>query len=210
MSTPIDLNTLIAQHRVAFKAWCDTSDEEWDTPAATAAGDLMDAAHNALFSHRPATLEEARDKAAYMASCRSFLEWDSIEKIKLIEALTPDEAKASPQLQTATPIMTLFAEWNAMRDRSDEPGISDDEVTRRCDEADELMMRLLALRPESATDLAAKVMCFTHYGNYDLDDANGGIALMQEMAAMVGHPENLEEKYQKSRLYVHQEEGAEL
>jgi hypothetical protein len=89
MNAPIDTYTLIAQHRVAFKAWCDTSDEDWDTPAALEAGDLMDAAHDALFNHRPATLQEAREKAAYMASCRSFLEWDSIEKIKLIEALTP-------------------------------------------------------------------------------------------------------------------------
>ncbi|KQZ31609.1 hypothetical protein ASD50_15200 [Mesorhizobium sp. Root552] len=101
MSAPIDTCTLIAQHRIAFKAWCDTSDEEWDTPAALAAGDLMDAAHDALFNHRPATLQETREKAIYMASCRSFLEWDSIEKIKLIEALTPAEPSASTKLQAA-------------------------------------------------------------------------------------------------------------
>lgn len=96
-----NLTTLLDNHRTAFKAWVGTEDEEWDTPAAKAAGDKMDAAHDALFSHRPVTLEEAREKAAYMVSCRSFLEWDSIEKIKLIEALTPAEAPSSSGLATA-------------------------------------------------------------------------------------------------------------
>jgi hypothetical protein len=111
---------------------------------------------------------------------------------------------------TATPIMTLFAEWNALRDRSEEHGISDAEVTRRCNDTDAVMMRLLALPPENATDLAAKVMCFTHYGNYTLEDFQGGDELMQEMAAMVGHPDSLAPKFGKARLYVHQAKGAVL
>lgn len=100
MNATANLSTLLDNHRTAFKAWVDTEDEDWDTPAAKAAGDMMDAAHDALFSHRPATLEEVREKAAYMLSCRSFLEWDSIEKIKLIEALIPAEAPAPTELET--------------------------------------------------------------------------------------------------------------
>lgn len=111
---------------------------------------------------------------------------------------------------TASPIITLFAQWCAMRDRSDEPGIGDDEVSRRCCETDEVMERLLALPCQDATDLAAKVMCFTHFGNYDLDDADGGAALMQEMAAMVGQSEQLDRRFKPVRLYVHQVKGADL
>lgn len=111
---------------------------------------------------------------------------------------------------TPSPIMTMFQHWNAIRNRSEEPGISDDEVNRRVDETDEVMERLLALPCRDATDLAAKVMCFTHFGNYDLDDAEGGTVLMQEMAAMVGQSEQLDRRFKPARLYVHQERGVDL
>lgn len=109
---------------------------------------------------------------------------------------------------TATPIMTLFAEWNALRDRSDEPGLSAEEVTHRCDETDEAMARLLALPPQNAADLAAKVMCFTHYGNYSLEEFQGGDELMQEMAALVGQPDKLTDRFRTARLCVHNDERA--
>jgi hypothetical protein len=96
-----------------------------------------------------------------------------------------------------SPIMTLFAKWNKLRDHSDERGLDDDEVDRRCDETDKVMDEILALPPTDATDVAAKLMCFTHYGNYSLEEFAGGAGFMQEMAALVGHPEALEYRFRR-------------
>jgi hypothetical protein len=93
-----------------------------------------------------------------------------------------------------SPIMTLFAQWDALRDHSDEKGISDDEVHRRCCETDALMEQISKLPATSALDFAAKLSCITHYGAYDDlggDCAGCGSALIREAAALCGHSEKV-------------------
>jgi hypothetical protein len=93
-----------------------------------------------------------------------------------------------------SPIMALFAKWDALRDRSDEPGLDDDEVGRRCDETDAVMSQIFKLPATTLLDFAAKLSCVTHYGAYD--DLGGdclgfGSALIREAAALCGHPEKV-------------------
>lgn len=92
-------------------------------------------------------------------------------------------------------IMTLFHQWDELRDHSNEPGLDEDDINRRCDETNEVMRQILALPAKSAVELAAKLMCFTHYGDYALDQFAGGERLMMEMAALVGHSEKLADKF---------------
>ncbi len=106
---------------------------------------------------------------------------------RLAEASKPAPASDSP-------IMKLFGRWNEFRNRSDEEGISDEEVHRRCAETDAVMVQISALPPTSALDFAAKLSCITHYGAYDelSGDVWGvGSALVREAAALVGHPEHV-------------------
>jgi hypothetical protein len=43
----------------------------------------------ALLDHRPFNIAEVSRKSTFMASCRTFVEWDDFDQVKLIEALTP-------------------------------------------------------------------------------------------------------------------------
>ena len=93
-----------------------------------------------------------------------------------------------------SPIMTLFQQWDALRDRSDEPGLDDDELDRRCGETDAVMRQIVDLPATSVADFAAKLSCVTHYGAYD--DLGGdcfglGSAIIREAAALCGHPEKV-------------------
>lgn len=81
------LDDLIAVHEkalAAFDARTDDYDKENDTT-----GHAVDTARDALLDHRPATLAEVATKAAYMASKRTFTEWDNFDQRRLIDALTP-------------------------------------------------------------------------------------------------------------------------
>ncbi len=85
-----DLSELIAAHAAALSTWDAIPDGEWDSPRRKAVDARLDEARDTLLGHRPATLNEVREKALYMASCRAFTEWDNdFDQVKLIEALTP-------------------------------------------------------------------------------------------------------------------------
>ncbi|TPM25684.1 hypothetical protein [Mesorhizobium sp. B2-3-4] len=99
MTAP-NLHDLIAAHRSALAAWDAVPDAEWDSPEASRLGSLADVARDALFAHRPATLDEVGQKTAYMASCRAFTEWEDFDRAKLIEALSPDVAGIEALIQT--------------------------------------------------------------------------------------------------------------
>lgn len=81
------LSELIAEHDAALAAYDAVPDEDWGKDDPT--GRRVDAAIDALLDHRPATLDEASAKATFMLSARTFREWDSIEQVRLIEALNP-------------------------------------------------------------------------------------------------------------------------
>src|SRR6185312_12108629 len=65
-----------------------------------------------------------------------------------------------------SPIMSLFEQWNSLRDHSDQPGLDDDELDRRCAQTDAVMKQIGQLPATSAADFAAKLSCITHYGAY--------------------------------------------
>ena len=82
------LSDLMAAHTVALAAWDAVPDQEWDTQQAHLSAEV-DRTRDALLEHRPSTMAEVHTKAEYMASVRSFHQWDDFDRIKLIEALTP-------------------------------------------------------------------------------------------------------------------------
>lgn len=96
-----------------------------------------------------------------------------------------------------SPIMILFAKWNALRDRSDEPGLDDDEVHKRCHETDAVMDQIAMLPPTDARDFAAKLMCITHYGNYELNDWVHASEVIREAAELVGQPERVADRHRE-------------
>ncbi|UVK43795.1 hypothetical protein BPNPMPFG_005635 [Mesorhizobium sp. AR07] len=177
----------------ALAAWDAIPDETWDSTATKRIDARLDAAQEAMPAHRPATLDEVSRKAAYMAGCRSFFEWDNFDRIKLIEALTPSPTATSP-------IMTLFQQWNAARDAADryaEEHEDDEEgFVSLCQKTDDLMIQIAALPPIDAKDFAAKLT----YGNYDEmagDKWGLGSGLIREAAALVDHPEHVANGHQE-------------
>jgi hypothetical protein len=104
-----------------------------------------------------------------------------------------------------SPIMALFEQWNSLRDHSDQPGLDDDELDRRCAQTDAVMKQIGQLPATSAADFAAKLSCITHYGAYsNLGGDCGGLgsALICEAAALCGQAEKV------SRVPTdHQERG---
>jgi hypothetical protein len=93
-----------------------------------------------------------------------------------------------------SPIMALFEQWNSLRDHSDQPGLDDDELDRRCAQTDAVMKQIGQLPATSAADFAAKLSCITHYGAYsNLGGDCGGLgsALICEAAALCGQAEKV-------------------
>jgi hypothetical protein len=93
-----------------------------------------------------------------------------------------------------SPIMALFEQWNHLRDHSDQPGLDDDELDRRCAQTDAVMKQIGQLPATSAADFAAKLSCITHYGAYsNLGGDCGGLgsALICEAAALCGQAEKV-------------------
>ncbi|OWK20761.1 hypothetical protein AJ88_26320 [Mesorhizobium amorphae CCBAU 01583] len=60
-------------------------------PAVARANALVTKTRQALFDHRPTNMAEAARKGEFMASCRTFIEWDDFDQVQLISALTPKE-----------------------------------------------------------------------------------------------------------------------
>jgi hypothetical protein len=76
------LSALIEAHRDAYCRWVEA--QENHSPAEK----KLDQVSNALMKHRPHSIDEVREKAAYMNSCEYF-QWSSIERGSIIDALTP-------------------------------------------------------------------------------------------------------------------------
>lgn len=83
-----DLQTLMAAHDAALAAY-DAEQDGYDKED-DATGRAVDAARDALLDHRPGSLAEVAAKVAYMASQRTFTEWDDFDQRRLIEALVPE------------------------------------------------------------------------------------------------------------------------
>ncbi|MEQ1941481.1 hypothetical protein ABMA32_03565 [Mesorhizobium sp. VNQ89] len=88
------LATLMTNHRNAMARYSACSDDDWKGQEA-AINAAINASRDALFAHRPTSLEEARAKASFLARDKAFSEWDDFEPVKLIHALTP-ECSPSP------------------------------------------------------------------------------------------------------------------
>ncbi|MBM2715333.1 hypothetical protein JQK88_29825 [Mesorhizobium caraganae] len=85
------LGTLIAAHVVALAAYDATPGDDPKSPAVARANALVTKTRQALFDHRPTNMAEAARKGEFMASCRTFIEWDDFDQVQLINALTPKE-----------------------------------------------------------------------------------------------------------------------
>lgn len=87
-----NLETLIAAH-MALMTPFETAYEDDDAGAAAqeALYPQLLATRQALLDHRPASLDEVRRKAEFMARDRSFAFWDDdrIDVVDIIAALTP-------------------------------------------------------------------------------------------------------------------------
>lgn len=77
---------LMAAHDNALAAF-DAREDDYDKENDTT-GHTLDAARDAILTHRP-TLAEIPTKAAFMLRNRTFAEWDNFDQRQLIEALTP-------------------------------------------------------------------------------------------------------------------------
>lgn len=83
---PATLEMLIAAHVAALAEYDAVPDSEFNGPRCQALGRIVDVSRQALLDYRPAFLAEAARKAAFMASCRTFVEWDDLDRAVLIKA----------------------------------------------------------------------------------------------------------------------------
>ncbi|MHA6641323.1 hypothetical protein [Mesorhizobium sp. A623] len=83
-----DLSELMAAHTAALAAYDALGDAEWDARGVEL-DKIVGTTREAIFNHRPATIEEVGTKAVFMATTRTFFEWDDFDPIKLVQALTP-------------------------------------------------------------------------------------------------------------------------
>ncbi|BCH12113.1 hypothetical protein MesoLj131c_63710 [Mesorhizobium sp. 131-3-5] len=88
-----ELGALFAAHVGALAAYDATPGENPKSPAVVRANALVTKTRQALFDHRPANMAEAARKGEFMASCRTFIEWDDFDQAQLIKALAPAGAK---------------------------------------------------------------------------------------------------------------------
>lgn len=83
------LGTLITVHVKALAAYDAEPGDNPKSPAVARANALVTKTRQALFDHRPTNMAEAARKGEFMASCRTFIEWDDFDQVQLINALTP-------------------------------------------------------------------------------------------------------------------------
>lgn len=90
-----NLEDLIAAHVALMQPFEAAYEQDGDGAVATqdALYPQLLASRQALLDHRPASLDEVRRKAEFMANDRSFAFWDddAVEVIDIIAALTPDD-----------------------------------------------------------------------------------------------------------------------
>lgn len=95
----LDLEGLIAAHEAAMHRYHNADDAEWEESGAEVRA-AVNATRDSLLAHRPVNLPEAVRKAAYMASCRAFTEWEDVDRQALIDALTPVGGAMQPAIAT--------------------------------------------------------------------------------------------------------------
>ncbi|MES0028018.1 hypothetical protein [Mesorhizobium sp. M0040] len=83
------LGALIAAHVGALAAYDATPGDNPKSPGVARANALVTKTRQALFDHRPTNMAEAMRKGQFMASCRTFIEWDDFDQVQLIKAPTP-------------------------------------------------------------------------------------------------------------------------
>lgn len=84
-----NLGALIAAHVAALADYDAFPDEDIKSAASRRASAAVTKTRQALFDHRPVNIAEAKRKGEFMASCRTFIEWDDFDQVHLINALTP-------------------------------------------------------------------------------------------------------------------------
>jgi hypothetical protein len=109
------LETLISEHMAALAEW-DTEPGDRAVPGLNA---RLDAARDALFDHRPASLDEVRRKADYFSATRAFVEWDDFDQVKLVHALTPVLAATSDMEKLFAAFAAAQAAWRAMPEETE-------------------------------------------------------------------------------------------
>lgn len=91
----------------------------------------------------------------------------------------------------ASPIMTLFREFEAKHRQASDLSVDDEVADALLDECKSLEQRILSIPVSSAQDLAAKLIAYTRYGDYTLDKRGEG-GLLDELLAILAvreHPD---------------------
>lgn len=85
-----ELVQMINDHAMALAAWSRLTDQEWENVELRGPLDAdIDRTRQALLDHRCRNTAEMKVKSSFMLQCRSFHDWDDIERSALILALTP-------------------------------------------------------------------------------------------------------------------------
>ncbi|QKC83622.1 hypothetical protein [Mesorhizobium sp. NZP2077] len=84
---------MIAAHVGALAAYDAMPGDNPKSSAEARASALVTKTRQALFDHQPTNMAEAARKGEFMASSRTFIEWDDFDQVQLIKALTPAGAK---------------------------------------------------------------------------------------------------------------------
>ncbi|MGB3897009.1 MAG: hypothetical protein WA973_00465 [Mesorhizobium sp.] len=92
---------------------------------------------------------------------------------------------------STSPIMTLFREFEAKCRQAGDMSVDDKVSDALLDECRSIEKRIMAIPVSSAQDLAAKLIAYTRYGEFMLDEAGEG-GLLDEAIAMLAvqeHPD---------------------
>lgn len=90
------LQHLMTAHDAVLAVYDAQNDDDYDRDS-DLVGKAIDNLRDAILGHRP-TLAEVPAKAEFMASRKTFAEWDNFHPAKLIAALTP--ASSEPKRMT--------------------------------------------------------------------------------------------------------------
>ena len=85
-----ELLALIGAHTVSMVRYKACSDDDWNNEKIKGSIDAdIDHTRRALLDHRCQHIEEVQIKATFMSSCKSFNDWDDLDRVEIIKALIP-------------------------------------------------------------------------------------------------------------------------
>lgn len=87
-----------------------------------------------------------------------------------VDAAASAVCQTVPSLHDQTPIARLFAKWQWLNARSNEPGISDDELDRRTDAEIAIEREIRRTPAVTAQDLAKKALIDVGFGDFEVSD----------------------------------------